>query len=182
MILKLGSKNVALLKGCFCRLFSDIGVGAGGTPVSGSVMDRAGIGEPDGEELPEAVGEAATSRLNPKPNRPEMAFKVPPTVELMEGGEEVLGSARDEPAPGVSVSTTGSKRLFAPPPTALTELATMSRSLFPKVGFGGGGGGLRIPFEGGFGRRRAGEGFDDSLDGENSVNDDGAIEGRDREG
>lgn len=118
------------------------------------------MGEPEGVEVGEALGDAATRRLNPNPIRPDMALSVVPTVEPTDGGEVVLGPARLEgPAPGVSVSTTGSNRLFAPPPTTLTELATISRSRLPSVGFGGGGAGLRMPLVGGFGRRTAGEGL-----------------------
>ena len=77
-MLKLGSKNVALFKGCFCRLFSDIGATSGAPPVSGKDMVFVGIGEPDGVEEVDATGEAVTRRLRPRPNRPERALSVPP--------------------------------------------------------------------------------------------------------
>ena len=68
------------------------------------------------------------------------------------------------PAPGLSGSRAGSKKLFAPPPTTLTEFVTMSRRRFPRDGLGGGGGGLRMPFEGGLGRLGAGKGLGGSSD------------------
>ena len=163
-MLMLGSRKVALFSGRFCLLFSD--TGGAEVAVSGSDIDLAGIGEPVGVDDPDEVGETATNRLNPKPSRPEIAVKVPPTPVVIEGGEVVLGPALlDGPAAALLMSPAGSKRLLAPSPTTLTELATMSRSLFPRVGFGGGGGGFRMPFNGALGRRRAGESLDGSTEG-----------------
>ena len=125
-----------LFSGRFCLLLSEAGAAA--AVVSGSDIDRAGIGEPEGVDDPDEVGEAATNRPNPKPSRPEIAVRVPPTP--VEGGEVVLGPALlDGPAAALLISPAGSKRLLAPSPTTLTELVTMSRSLLPRVGFGGGG-------------------------------------------
>jgi hypothetical protein len=142
-MLKLGKRKVALLSGCFCLLFSLCPV-----PVaSGRLILLEASGEPIdvvaglGPEL------AATSRLSPRPNRPPKALRVPPTEGCV-WGCGVLG-----PAPGVSNSPRGSKSDFAPPPTT----AAISRRRFDKVGFAGGGGGLRIPFVGGLGRLGAGD-------------------------
>jgi hypothetical protein len=139
-MLKLGKRKVALLSGCFCLLFSLCPV-----PVtSGRLILLEASGEPiDGV----VAGLAATSRLSPRPNRPPKALRVPPTEGCV-WGCGVLG-----PAPGVSNSPRGSKSDFAPPPTT----AAISRRRFDKVGFAGGGGGLRIPFVGGLGRLGAGD-------------------------
>ena len=138
VMLRLGSKNVARLSGCFCRLFSLIDPFVPGA--SGRLTDRA-AGDAEGEAAYAVVG-GETNRLSPMVSRPDSALSVPPT----------LGCGVDGPAPAVS-SSCGSNSDLAPPPTTVT----MSRSRLVSVGLAGGGGGLRIPFVGGLGRRGAGD-------------------------
>lgn len=135
------------MSGCFCLLLSlcPVPVASGKLillEASGEPIDGVVAGLRPGDEL------AATSRLSPRPNRPPKALRVPPTEGCVWDGCGVLG-----PAPGVSYSPKGSKSDFAPPPTT----AAISRRRFDKVGFAGGGGGLRIPFVGGLGRLGAGD-------------------------
>jgi hypothetical protein len=140
-MLKLDNTNVAFFSGCFSLALS-LCSGADtlwAVEVSAETV-WAGTVEFTGE----------TSLLSPRPSRPDNALSVPPTV----CGWGVLG-----PAPGVSSS--GSKSDLALPPTTVT----MSRRRLVRVGFEGGGGGLRIPLVGGLGRRRAGEGAVAVVDG-----------------
>lgn len=147
-MLILGNRKVALFNGCFCLALSLTPAVLSGNDTDLTTGDPAGrplapVGVDDGAVL---LGweVAATNLDKPNPNFPEIALSVPPTLGPT-GAAGELG-----PAPGVSSSSNSD---FAPPPTTVT----MSRRRFERVGLAGGGGGLRIPFVGGLGRRGAGE-------------------------
>jgi len=142
VMLRLGSKNVARLSGCFCRLFSLITPVVPVAPPSGRLIDR-GTGDAAGDDPVLTAPGGDTNRLKPNVNRPDNALSVPPTDDC----------GVDGPAPAVS-SSCGSNSDFAPPPTTVT----MSRRRLVRVGLAGGGGGLRMPLVGGLGRRGAGDG------------------------